>query len=168
MRVRRRHCAARRCRRSYTSTRQFSRCTRCRCSRSEPTRSRTAPLRRRREPRAAYWKPAAQQEVIRHLIEAGADPDAMDKSGVAPLHRAVRTRSSDRGQCAHRERCGSEADKQERFDPAAPCSSEHGQRWVWLGRGQERTTPDHRHSPGPRSAANRRRWEGQDGRGGGR
>jgi ankyrin repeat protein len=33
--------------------------------------------------------------VIDYLIEAGADPDAMDKSGVAPLHRAVRTRSSD-------------------------------------------------------------------------
>lgn len=26
------------------------------------------------------------------LIRAGADPDAVDKSGVAPLHRAVRTR----------------------------------------------------------------------------
>ena len=33
--------------------------------------------------------------MIAYLIEAGADPDAMDKSGVAPLHRAVRTRSSD-------------------------------------------------------------------------
>ncbi len=33
--------------------------------------------------------------MIDYLIEAGADPDAMDKSGVAPLHRAVRTRSSD-------------------------------------------------------------------------
>ncbi len=26
------------------------------------------------------------------LIDAGADPDATDKSGVTPLHRAVRTR----------------------------------------------------------------------------
>jgi ankyrin repeat protein len=32
--------------------------------------------------------------VIAYLIEAGADPDATDKSGVAPLHRAVRNRSS--------------------------------------------------------------------------
>ncbi len=32
--------------------------------------------------------------MIGYLIDAGADPDAMDKSGVAPLHRAVRTRSS--------------------------------------------------------------------------
>jgi ankyrin repeat protein len=32
--------------------------------------------------------------VISYLIAAGADPDAIDKSGVAPLHRAVRTRSS--------------------------------------------------------------------------
>jgi hypothetical protein len=32
--------------------------------------------------------------VISYLIEAGADPNATDKSGVAPLHRAVRNRSS--------------------------------------------------------------------------
>jgi ankyrin repeat protein len=36
----------------------------------------------------------AQRDVISYLIDAGADPDATDKSGVAPLHRAVRTRSS--------------------------------------------------------------------------
>ena len=40
------------------------------------------------------WEPSAQREVIFYLIDAGADPDALDKSGVAPLHRAVRTRSS--------------------------------------------------------------------------
>jgi ankyrin repeat protein len=31
--------------------------------------------------------------MIAYLIDAGADPDAIDKSGVAPLHRAIRTRS---------------------------------------------------------------------------
>ena len=36
----------------------------------------------------------AQRELISHLIDAGADPDALDKSGVAPLHRAVRDRCS--------------------------------------------------------------------------
>src|SRR5438477_13191311 len=30
-----------------------------------------------------------------YLVEAGADPNALDKSGVAALHRAVRTRSSE-------------------------------------------------------------------------
>jgi len=40
------------------------------------------------------WESSAQREVISYLIDAGADPDALDKSGVAPLHRAVRTRSS--------------------------------------------------------------------------
>ena len=35
-----------------------------------------------------------ERELISYLIDAGADPDAIDKSGVAPLHRAVRTRSS--------------------------------------------------------------------------
>ena len=46
-------------------------------------------------PRADHSDRAAQREVISFLIEARADPDAMDNSGVAPLHRAVRTRSSD-------------------------------------------------------------------------
>ena len=32
--------------------------------------------------------------MITYLIEAGADPNAKDNSGVAPIHRAVRTRSS--------------------------------------------------------------------------
>jgi ankyrin repeat protein len=36
----------------------------------------------------------AQHELICYLIDAGADPDALDKSGVAPLHRAVRDRCS--------------------------------------------------------------------------
>lgn len=38
--------------------------------------------------------PDAQAETIAYLIDAGADPNARDNSGVAPLHRAVRTRSA--------------------------------------------------------------------------
>lgn len=45
-------------------------------------------------PPTGYWDPESQCSVIAFLIEAGADPDSTDKSGVAPLHRAVRTRSS--------------------------------------------------------------------------
>ena len=37
---------------------------------------------------------SSQREVISYLVDAGADPDAVDKSGVAPIHRAVRNRSS--------------------------------------------------------------------------
>jgi ankyrin repeat protein len=37
--------------------------------------------------------PRAQAEVITYLTSIGADPDAVDGSGVTPLHRAVRTRS---------------------------------------------------------------------------
>jgi ankyrin repeat protein len=37
--------------------------------------------------------PREQASVIRYLLSIGADPCAVDKSGVAPLHRAVRTRS---------------------------------------------------------------------------
>jgi len=43
-------------------------------------------------PGSAGWDPAAQAATIAYLIEAGADPNARDKSQVAPLHRAVRTR----------------------------------------------------------------------------
>jgi hypothetical protein len=46
------------------------------------------------DPARLVWDPAAQGEVIAYLIHAGAEPVAINKSGVAPLHRAVRTRSS--------------------------------------------------------------------------
>ena len=42
---------------------------------------------------ANHWDPAAQAETIQYLLSVGADPNALDSSGVAPLHRAVRTRS---------------------------------------------------------------------------
>ena len=45
-------------------------------------------------PDADTWDPDAQAEVISFLVDAGADPAALDKSGVAPLHRAVRCRCS--------------------------------------------------------------------------
>ena len=38
------------------------------------------------------WNPIAQAATIDCLIRGGANPNAIDKSGVAPLHRAVRTR----------------------------------------------------------------------------
>jgi hypothetical protein len=43
-------------------------------------------------PGSVGWNPRAQAATIVCLIEAGADPNTLDKSGVAPLHRAVRTR----------------------------------------------------------------------------
>jgi ankyrin repeat protein len=42
---------------------------------------------------ANRWDPTAQAETIEYLLSIGADPSAVDGSGVAPLHRAVRTRS---------------------------------------------------------------------------
>jgi hypothetical protein len=39
------------------------------------------------------WDPKRQADVIAYLLLIGADPNAVDASGVAPLHRAVRTRS---------------------------------------------------------------------------
>jgi len=43
-------------------------------------------------PDGLHWNPEAQAATIAYLIGAGADANAPDKSGVAPLHRAVRTR----------------------------------------------------------------------------
>ena len=45
-------------------------------------------------PDRAHWDPDGQREVIDYLVATGADPDARDDSGVAALHRAVRTRCS--------------------------------------------------------------------------
>ena len=43
-------------------------------------------------PAANGWDTVAQSDVITYLIKAGADPNALDNSGVAPVHRAVRNR----------------------------------------------------------------------------
>ena len=43
-------------------------------------------------PSSVSWNPEAQAATIATLIAAGADPNAIDNSGVAALHRAVRTR----------------------------------------------------------------------------
>ena len=43
-------------------------------------------------PDSHTWNPRDQQAIVECLIEAGADPNSADKSGVTPLHRAVRTR----------------------------------------------------------------------------
>ena len=43
-------------------------------------------------PGSPGWDPTAQAATVACLIGAGADPNAVDKSGVTPLHRAVRTR----------------------------------------------------------------------------
>jgi hypothetical protein len=44
------------------------------------------------QPASEAWDPKAQAAIVAYLLRAGADPNAVDKSGVTPLHRAVRTR----------------------------------------------------------------------------
>jgi hypothetical protein len=43
-------------------------------------------------PGAARWNPVAQEATVLCLVELGADPNAVDKNGTTPLHRAVRNR----------------------------------------------------------------------------
>jgi len=43
-------------------------------------------------PGSERWNPLSQAATIVALIEAGADPNAFDMSGVSPLHKAIRTR----------------------------------------------------------------------------
>lgn len=43
-------------------------------------------------PGSRHWNPQAQAAMILLLVQNGANPNALDKSGVAPLHRAVRQR----------------------------------------------------------------------------
>jgi ankyrin repeat protein len=44
-------------------------------------------------PGSKAWRPAAQRAMVELLLGAGAPPQSLDKSGVAPLHRAVRARA---------------------------------------------------------------------------
>jgi Ankyrin repeats (many copies) len=46
-------------------------------------------------PGSQTWNPQAQAATIVCLIAAGADPNACDKDGATPLHRAVRTRCAE-------------------------------------------------------------------------
>ena len=47
------------------------------------------------DPSSVHWNPAAQRATIAFLIDAGADPNAIDKLGASPLHKAVRTRCAE-------------------------------------------------------------------------
>ena len=43
-------------------------------------------------PGSPRWSPVAQRQTVLCLLELGADPNAVDKNGTPPLHRAVRNR----------------------------------------------------------------------------
>jgi ankyrin repeat protein len=43
-------------------------------------------------PGSARWSPVAQQDTVLSLVDLGAGPNAVDKNGTPPLHRAVRNR----------------------------------------------------------------------------
>ncbi len=43
-------------------------------------------------PASPRWNPVAQRDTVQCLVGLGADPNAVDKNGTTPLHRAVRNR----------------------------------------------------------------------------
>jgi len=43
-------------------------------------------------PGCARWNPVAQEATVLCLVALGADPNAVDRNGTTPLHRAVRNR----------------------------------------------------------------------------
>jgi Ankyrin repeats (many copies) len=67
-------------------------CQRRRGSRQASPRCRAASAAAVGMPGSHTCNPSAQVATIARLIEAGADANAVDISGVTPLHRAVRTR----------------------------------------------------------------------------
>lgn len=46
-------------------------------------------------PGSPVWNPSAQAATIVCIVDAGGDPNCVDKRGVTPLHRAVRTRCAE-------------------------------------------------------------------------
>ncbi|MFO0616398.1 MAG: ankyrin repeat domain-containing protein [Polyangiaceae bacterium] len=51
------------------------------------------PLHYAADGRPGVGDPAVQRAIVEILVDAGAHPCALDKGGVAPIHRAVRTRA---------------------------------------------------------------------------
>jgi Ankyrin repeats (many copies) len=84
-------------------------------------------------PGSQAWNPSAQAATIACLIRAGADPNAVDNSGVASrgAHAVRRSRES-----AARRRGRCPAQEQERLNAHAARDSEHRARRLRLARGQ--------------------------------
>ena len=88
-------------------------------------------------PDAEHWDPVAQREVIAYLIDSrrGSQRVGQEWRGSAASSRSESLLGG--GRRPHRERCRSAAEEQERFDPAAPCRSEHRQEQFRLGGGKD-------------------------------
>ena len=97
------------------------------------------------------WNSNAQIKIIATLIRAGADPNAVDKSGV----RSVAPRSAQSLRCcrksAHRWWCRSAGPQQERLDTDASCNTEHRPRWFSISCVEGPATRDFASSHGARS-----------------
>ena len=75
------------------------------------------------------WNPTAQALTIQCLIRAGANPNATDMDGVAPIHRAVRYPLRSSRPCVAVAWSEPRSAKQEWLIPSPPCRSKHRSQW---------------------------------------
>jgi Ankyrin repeats (many copies) len=93
-------------------------------------------------PGSRTWNPPAQAATIICLIESGADPNALDKLGVSPLHRAVRTRCATAVRTLLEYGADPRTPEQEWFHANASCDPEHWPGRHRFARGQVAATGD--------------------------
>jgi Ankyrin repeats (many copies) len=108
---------------------------------------------------ANHWNPTAQAEIIEYLTSVGANPNALDGAGVAPLAQSGPNTILGRRTSAGRSRSRSAAAEQGWVDAVASCRSTHR---AWRHRFSEGTPATGRHrqpSARARREADRSGWQ---------
>lgn len=102
-------------------------------------------------PGSARWNPVAQAATVLCLVALGADPNAVDKNGTTPLHRAVRNR------CAAAVQALLEVGADPQATNGRGSTAVHLARWT-SGRGGTGSAGARATTGDPPIPANRQRW----------